>query len=239
MFTDYHLCGGANLLKTYKLAATVPNAGVPGIVTGTTGNVGIGTTTAFTDTVGLIVDTGTYTTVQATILANVNALVGTGEGLITVSIRPDLVVGALVTGAPTENTAMAILTNTSASAGGTVVTATVQSNSLDGGTIWCIGGNNVGYSRTITTHTSTTSLTVTVPFPRAIAVGDTFLAMPWNMADTGMDNIAASTLVTQADASIAVGTGGLATVVDQYLRGPTDTVIGFTLGDHVLKVNTI
>jgi hypothetical protein len=245
MELDSHMFGGAALLKKYKLAATIANIGVPLIQTATTQNISPATTTSFADTIGISADTDTYSATQSVILARVNAQVGTGEGIITCNVRPDAIIRALMTGAATENTTLALLTNTSASAGGTVVTATVMSADIDGGTIWCISGNNVGYSRTITTHTSTTSLTVTVPFPRAIAVGDVFLACPWNTTGTataGMDGITtvqASTLLTQADASIASGTGGKVVVSDLVLNGAYDSYVKFQLDDHIFKVSTV
>jgi hypothetical protein len=245
MELDSHMFGGAALLKKYKLAATVANIGVPLVQTATTCNISPGTTTSFADTIGISTDTDTYSTSQAAILARVNALVGTGEGIITCNVRSDAIIRALMTGAATENTTLALLTNTSASSTGLTVTATVQSADLDGGTIWCISGANVGYSRTITTHTSTTSLAVTVPFPRTIAVGDVFLACPWNTTGTataGMDGITtvqASTLLTQADASIASGTGGKVVVSDLVLNGAYDSYVKFQLDDHIFKISTV
>jgi hypothetical protein len=242
---DSTRCGGGHLLKKYKLGAAVANAGIPIIMVATTCNVGPCTSTSFADTVGLSADTDTYSTSQAAILARVNALVGTGEGIITVSVRPDNIIRALMTGSGTENTTLAILTNTSASAGGTVVTATVQSSDIDGGTLWCLSGNNVGYSRTITTHTSTTSLTVTVPFPRAIAVGDTFLACPWNNTGTasagedGITEVTTSTLFTQADASSASGAGGKVVVSDLVLEGPYNSYVKFQFDDQIFKSTTV
>jgi hypothetical protein len=244
MQLDSHMFGGAALEKKYKLGATVANIGVPLIMTATTGNISPCTSTSFADAIGISMDTDTYSATQATILARVNSLVGTGEGLITCNVRSDAIVSALMTGSATENTTLALLTNTSASAGGTVVTATVQSNDLDGGTIWCISGNNVGYSRTITTHTSTTSLTVTVPFPRAIAVGDVFLACPWNTTgettagNDGITKVTTSTLLTQADASSASGAGGKVVVSDLILNGAYDSYVKFQLDDHIFKIST-
>lgn len=239
MYAAYHLCGGAEVIKRYKLAASIANVGVPGIMTATTGNISPGSTSSYADAIGISTDTGTYSATQATLLA------AGADATCTFTVRPDLVVGAIMSGAATEGTALTIMTNTSASAGGTVLTATIQSNDLDGGTLWCIGGNNVGQSRTITTHTSTTSLTVTVPFLRAIAVNDTFLVSPWNNTGTasagndGITSVQSTTLITQADASSASGAGGKATVVEQILKGTTDSHVLFLLADHIFNVNTV
>ncbi len=246
MFFKYHMSGGAVLEKKYKLGGSIPNPGVPLIMTATTGNLTIGTTTSFAAAVGLAIDTGVYSATQATNLASLLANgPGYSEGMITCSVRPDAIYGALMSGGATEGTALTVMTNTSASAGGTVLTATIQSNDIDGGTLWCIGGNNAGLSRTITTHTSTTSLTVTVPFPYAIAVGDTFLACPWNMTGDGAaggdgpSNVQTTTLITQADATSAAGTGGKVVVSDLVLKGVSDSEVWFQLDDQVFKVSTV
>ena len=169
MQVGYYLTGGAGVVKKIKLAASVATAGVP-IIGGSGAVAGCipATATNFTESLGLGLDTGTYTTTQSASMV---------EGVVSVDIRPDLVIRSLLSGGATEGTALAVLTNTSASATGVTVTAVNVQASQDqkGGTVWCISGNNVGQSRIITTHTSATLVTVTVPFPNAIAVGDTFL----------------------------------------------------------------
>ncbi len=223
-----HLSGGAVFLKKMKLGAAQANAGI--IMMGSATNVGvIPTTTTLVSTLpayGLGVDVGTYTTSPT----------ASTEGIVTVNVRPDAIIRSLATGAATENTALAVLTQTSAST--TVLTCTVQSNSIDGGTLWCLTGANAGQSRPITAHTSTTSLTVTVAFPYSMAVGDTFAAVPWSLFGTGVDGgdgagwVQTSTLFTQADASIASGTGVVCSVVDLELNGTTDSRVLFVLRGH-------
>ena len=230
MFGAGHLSGGAPVLKRYKIGATIANAGVPIISNGTTfAGVVPATTTNLDFTHGLSVDTGTYSTTQ-----------GDAEGLVTVSVRPDLIVRALMSGGATEGTALTLLSNTSASAGGTTVTdADVSANDMTGGTVMCTAGNNVGLSRMIVTHTGSTSLVVTVPFPRAIAVGDEFFMIPYalmgdgTVTTDGNSNLQTSTLFTQADASIASGSGGQVSVVDLELNGRSDSYVLFVLDAHV------
>ena len=237
----YHLCGGgAELAKRYKLAATVANVGVPIIMTATTGNISPATTTSFADCVGLGIDTATYSTAQATL-----ATAGT-DASILVSVRPDLVARALMSGGAAESTALAVLTNTSASSGGTLVTAAnTAANDMDGGTVWCIGGGNVNQSRTITTHSASTSVTVTVPFLRTIAVDDTFLMCPHNNTGTatagndGITSMQTTTLFTQDDATIASGGGAKITCVELYLNGTTNSEVLFIFSDHIFGVNTV
>lgn len=222
---------GQNYVRRYKLGATV-DLGVPCIMATTTGNVTKCTTTAAADAIGLSVGSGTYSTTQ-------NA----AEGTIEIDINPFAIIEMTACGGATEGTALSVLTNTSASAGGTVLTATVQSNDVDGGTLWRYSNGVGGESRTITTHTSTTSLTVTVPFTGAsgIAVGDQFLLSPYNetgsgaAGNDGSSQVQLTTLLTQADFTAASGTGIKAQVVELVLRGTTDTLIQFILGDHVFN----
>ena len=230
MFNAGHLSPGSPLLKKMKLGAAQANAGI--IVMGGAGtSVGVipVTTTSFANAYGLAEDRGIYSTTQ-----------GDAEGLVTVNVRPDQVIKALMSGGATEGTALTVLVTTSASAGGTVVTdADVGSNDMDGGTVWGLSGNNVGLSRGITAHSGSTSITVTVPFPRAIATSDEYLFCPYNIAGTGAAGadgpgfLQTSTLFTQADASIASGTGGEVSVVDLELNGRSDSYVLFVLRDHV------
>src|SRR3990167_8646780 len=125
MFDSGHLGGGASLRKRYKIGATIATAGIPLISDGTTfAGIVPCTTTNLDFTHGLGLDTGTYSTVQ-----------GDAEGLVTVSVRPDLIVRALMSGGATAGTALTLLSNTAASAGGTVVSDTdVSANDMTGGT---------------------------------------------------------------------------------------------------------
>lgn len=223
-----HLCGGAPLHKRYKISATFANAGVPTRAGATATGIRPASTTSFADSVGLAIDTATYSATQ-----------GDAEGLVTVSVRPDLIIKALMTGAAAEGTAMILLSNTAAETAGTVITdADTGAADMVSGTVWCITGANVGRSRVITTHAASTSFTVTVPFTNDIASGDEFLFCPWSLqgdgvADIdGVGHVQASTLFTQANAVIAAGTGGAAVIVDLELNGRTDSAVLFLLQDH-------
>jgi hypothetical protein len=230
MQAAYHLAGGAPLLKKLKMGAAIANPGVV-VIAGVTTAVGviIATTTSAANAYGLALDQATYSSTQ-----------GAEEGIVTVDVRPDLVVKALMSGGATENTALTVLQATSASAGGTTLAdADVGSADMDGGILWGLSGNNVGLSRSITAHTGGTSVVVTVPFPRAIATSDEYLFAPYNWVGTGgagADGPAAvqgTTLITQADASIASATGMEASVVDLELKGRSDSYVLFVLRDHV------
>ena len=230
MYHAGHLSGGASLLKKLKLGAAMADPGIV-MIAGVTTAVGVipCTTTSFANAYGLAQDEGTYSSTQ-----------GAAEGLCTVNVRPDAIIRARMSGGATEGTALTTLINTAASAGGTLITdADVGSNDFDGGIVWCTKGNNVGHSRSVTAHSAATSVTVTVPFPRAIAVGDEFIVIPYNWVGTGAAGadgpmaVQTSTLFTEADASIAAGTGGEVSVIDLELNGASDSYVLFKLRDHV------
>ena len=229
-----HICGGAPYQTKFKIGATIANVGVP-VIDGTAGVIPC-TTTDAADTPGLGLDTAAYTTTQATLLTQGN------EYFVTVSRRPDLIIRARMSGAATDGTALTTLTNTAASAGGTTITdaGEVGTASMATGTIWCTGGNNKGQSRIITTFNSASDEVVTVPFTRAIAVGDTFHQCPWaKEPGAGAGNVQATTLFTEADALIVAGTGLVATVVDLEMNGPLDSYVTFILADHVFGAVTL
>lgn len=227
-----HIFGGGTLLKKYKVGVTFANPGIVTIGTAAAAGVLVATTTSMADSNGLAIDTATYATAQGASGANI-------EGLVTVDVRPDAIIKALMSGAATESTALSSISNTSVSTTGTVVTATISSSDMDSGTIWCIGGANVGQSRVITTHTSTTSFTVTTAFNNDIAVGDTFLYVPWSLVGSGaagvdgVSKVGPTTLLYQADASVASGTGGAVAVFDLELNGATNSYVYFQLADHI------
>ena len=230
MIAGYYLSGGAGLFKKYKLGAAVANRGVV-VMGGAATAVGviIATTSSAANAYGLALDQATYSSTQ-----------GDVEGLITVDVRPDLVIKALISGSATEGTTQTVLTNTASSAGGTVFTsASIDSDDQDGGLVYFLSGANKGLSRSITAFSASTSVTVTVPFPYAIAVGDTALVLPWNFAGTGTGGadgpgwVQPTTLITQADAATASGAGMEPSVVDIELHGARDSYILFVLRDHV------
>ena len=228
-----HLCGGAGLHKKFKIGASIVSAGIP-VIDGTAGVIPC-TTTDAADTPGLGLDTATYSTTQATVLA------AGDEAFVTVSIRPDLIIKALMSGGATEGTALTTLSNTSASAGGTTITdADVGTATPVTGTVWCVTGNNRGQSRIITTFNSAQDIVVTVPFTRTIAVGDTFHQCPWaKEPGAGAGNVQTTTLFTQADATIVAGTGLVAAVVDLELKGSTDSYVLFITPDHAYGTVTL
>ena len=238
MDAAYHLAGGAAYPMKLKLGAAQANPGIlmVGGAGTAVGAIPISTTNDGTVPVyGLAIDQGTYSTTQ-----------GAAEGIVTVDVRPDLVIRALMSGAATESTALQILQTTSASAGGTTITDTdVGANDFDGGTVWGLSGNNMGLSRGITAHTASTSIVVTVPFPLAIATTDEYLFCPYNKTGTGAGGadgagwVQTTTLFTQADATVAAGAGVVCSVVDLELNGTTNSYVLFVSRGHAHGSNAL
>lgn len=241
-----YLSGAAAMIKRYQIGATTTNAGIPllGASEAGTGLV-IGTTTGLVGMVGVATDKATYSTTQ---LGNANgggggmgaSLTGgaaSASAMVGVIINPDLLITNRLSGGATEGTALTVYTNTSASAGGTVATAAVGTNTFVDGTIWFVSGANTGQYRTITAWSSNTSLTVTVPFDYAIAVGDQFCACPYaafQSLTTGAAKMTFTTnmLETRADTASTSGAAGCV-VVDLFLRdlannGTTDSYVVFS-----------
>ena len=158
---------------------------------------------------------------------------GDTEGLVRVYITPDIIYRARMSGGATLADLQTV-TTTGASAVGTTVTATdTPESDMDDGTCWGLTGANAGLSRKITTFTANTSWVVTVPFPRAIAIGDTFHACPFSPFVT--TTIQLTTNLVEADATVAFGSGGNARVVELILEGAGSSYVHFIARDHALN----
>ena len=233
MELSYLLSGGAPVIKRYQIGVTNTNTGVPYTVpaAGTAGVV-IGTTTGATNLVGVSVEApGTYNTAQ-----QANSV--DPETTVALIISPDAVWRALMSGGATENTALTLYPVTTASTDGlAVTTASEWSNpTMDEGYTWGYDGANAGYARKVTSVSSTAG-TLTVALPFDTAVGDNFLRAPY----TPMQAITVqlTTLLTQADVSIAVGTGAPFRVIEMILNdvggeGRTRSYVEFVSNSHAL-----
>lgn len=215
----YILSGAGPVIKKYKVGAGTPDftvAGAPAVVAATTAagclpqavaTVGIN--------LGISLDTAVYSTSQATVLAD-------GDAQVTLVVNPDAVYRLRMSGTAAAGGSLPLITNSSASAGGTAVTITTgdivpNSPTMLDGTIICLTGANTGLRRRVTT-VSATVFTVLVPFPRAIASGDTFTVVPYfpgGVTATGVngDNLTLTTAPgtnnTEADATAASTAAGV------------------------------
>lgn len=230
--TKKYIGGGSYFPMRLKIGATIANRGTI-LVDSTAGEVGPCLTTDFADSYGISLGTATYTTSQSASMV---------EGVVDADANPFAVIQARMSGSSTTGTALTVLSNTSASSAGTTITdADVGTATFVQGLIYCLSGANAGLSRIVTTFNSATSAVVTVPFPRTIAVGDTFLWSPYSRMQPAAGNLqATATDFIDADASIAAGTGGVVAVTEVIFGTAAASYVQFILGDHALSVaNTL
>jgi hypothetical protein len=228
----YMLGGGAPLFKRFQINETFANAGIPVLAPGAdTSGVQISTTTSWANACGVTMDTATHVTAQQTD--------GTSaEREVRVIISPDACFRALMSGGATEGTALVEYLVTAAQTDGLTVTAsalTWNAPAWDEGAIMFTSGVNQDQMRKVTGGPGTSIATVTVAFDRDAAVDDTFIRMPWWFMDTTSDAIQTTANLYQANALIAVGTGGDGKVIDMEMDGVGNSHVIFTFDDHVLN----
>lgn len=231
---------GGDATRKYLVAASFANAGI--VACGTVESplpLIPCTTTVLTDSLGLTLDTATYSATPA----------AGATGIVTVAYRPGSILEFRANGGATEGTALGIITETSGdlTTPDTITGTLPTSNSMISGTVFRYHGDSqevpLHESRMILTHTSTTGLTVTDDFERAIAIGDQFLMVPWSIypgdgTDTsdGNTNVQFTTLFTEANAEIASGTGAVCAVYDIIMKGENHTAVQLVLTDHPYNI---
>jgi hypothetical protein len=231
----YDLSGTTNAtIRRYQVAATNTVVGKPFLVPAGSGSgIVTSTTTSTAKAVGVNIDTaGTYVTAQQTDSADTERACG-------IIINPLAVYRLLMSGGATEGTAMVLHTAASGGSDGLTIVFDTNTDSpeLDEGTAFCLSGANVGVSRKITSN-STTTATFTVAWPRDVVAGDTFMIAPYNPLQ-GV-TLQLTTLLTQADASIAVGTGAAFKTTefiwnDASHEGRTNSYVLAVLANHVFS----
>ncbi len=229
----YQLSGAsAPLMKKFQIGATVSNANIPLLMPAAGGaGLALSTTTSAADMVGVCLDTATYVTAQQTD--------GTSaERTVSVIINPDAVWRIRLSGGATKDTALTLQEITTASTTGLVITTAAEwsSPTFDEGTVWGYDNANAEAVRKIISVTSTAG-TVANAFDNDTAVGDNFLRVPF--APMQGNDIQLTTDLTQADASIAVGTGAEFKPVELLLRGiaeegRTNSYVFAMSDDHTL-----
>ena len=231
----YDLAGGSTaVIKKYQVAATnTTSLGKPYLVpVGNGTGLVTSTTTGAAKAVGVNVDlAGTYVTAQQTDNSDT-------ERLTSIILSPFAVYKMLMSGGATEGTALQVFTATSGGSDGLTVVMddSVASPEMDEGTLFGYSGTNIGVSRKITS-TSTTTATMIVSLPRDAVAGDTFLIAPYNPLQ-GI-TLQLTTLLTQADASIAVGTGAAFKTIELEFRdasaeGRSNSYVYAMLANHVM-----
>ena len=230
--------GSTAIVKRYQVAATKATAGVPVLVPAAGGSgVVVATTTSTANSVGVTIDTSnanrrgqvvgstTYVTAQQTDNADTERAVAT-------IINPFAVYALLMSGGATEGTAMILHTAVSGGSDGLSFVSDVNTDSpeMADGTFFCLTGANAGMARKLTSN-STTTQTFVVAWPRDIAAGDTFILAPYS--DLFGVKVQLTTLLTGADASIAVGTGAALKPIEMKWDGRTNSYLEAVLADSV------
>lgn len=230
---NYHFGGDAT--RKYLIGASFAQPGIIACGDADTPDALIPcTTTTAVDSLGLTLDTATYSATPAF----------GATGIVTVAYRPGSILEFRACGGATEGAALAVLTETAGDATPDTITATLPtSNSMVGGTVFRYAGSDsdtaLKDSRPILTHTSTTSLALAFDLDTAIAIGDKFLMVPWTIypgdgTDTsdGNTNVQFTTNLYEADATIATGTGAVCAVYDLIMKGENKTMVQLVLTDH-------
>jgi hypothetical protein len=209
----YSLSAKAPLVKKYRvMTGTTPIGGILMVANSATDNddgIGVSTTTAAIAAVGLSLDGATSTSAQ---VAAGGGELGNGDnaGFQSIVCNPDAVMRAKFTEGATEDTALTLITQASASTDG----LTVGPTTTDEFTVWGYEGANEGHIRRCTAAS-----TVVNAMPFDIAAGDTFLEAGVNIG--AKDHFPQmSTLLTQYNANAAADTDNdNFIVVDYDLQG--------------------
>lgn len=203
----------------YKVSATVAAGAVMMREATLTdpGEVEIASTTAAINCLGCAIDAATYSAAQAG-----------PEGLVRLNPQPFAIWQFRISGTSAQGAALAtatpaqILTNDTLSAGGTLITETsVGTINMEGGLIKGRTGANAGTIRKQSAHVDNVSAAVTVAFPNAIAVSDTFIRVPWSHTAIAVQMVA--TTIDEANGAIADGTGIPFNVFDVIINELDDT----------------
>lgn len=231
-----YIYGGAAYRRKVQISATVSNVGVPLLAATGSNDAGVilATATNAANMVGINYDTATYVTAQQSD--------GTSaERLVTVDIRPDCVIEALITGGASENTALTLHDVTTATSDGLDVTTGEDLSAFLEGTAFAYDGVNQGQQRKVDAVDSATDATIQVAFDGDHAVGDNFIFLPWwPFNDAGM-TVTLSTALTQvrADSTISTSAAEFLAIFnnlkDTGAEGTTKSTVHLVPDDHYMN----
>lgn len=150
----------------------------------------------------------------------------TQNDIVRVIAGPFEVTRFKIAGGATAGTGLAttapanILTNTAAAAGGAIISSTaVGTVSMVGGIVKGRTGSNAGAMRKMTAQTNSVSTTVGIAFITPLAVGDTFIRVPYSRGTIAMQ---LTTNFVEANGIIATGTGAAFNVVSVIIDETRD-----------------
>lgn len=197
---SYTLSGATPRLKKVILGEQSDVKGVP-LVSGGAAKAGPvkATTVTAVDFIGVQTNTPrqTYATAQ-------KADGSDNASVAEVIVNADAVYRAKLCGGATSGTDLTAIAATAASTTGLTATFTALAGTYDEGTLYCVSGANKGYSRRIASITTNVA-TMTVAFPADIAIGDTFVALPF-APDTANQYVQLTTDLTEINCAVGVDT---------------------------------
>lgn len=239
---------GVDYFSDYMIDATcvAGAAAIRSTSTSSAGEVVDATTTGAVNAVGLYGEDVTYTATPASgSLSSPFGLLAGNETLGAIARiinHPFQVVRWRVSGGAAAGTALLnhatsrsnILTNTTADTTKLIVSAVnVGTVTFAGGIIKGRSGANMGQTRRIITHNNSADERVEVAFLNTIAVGDTFIALPFSKASV---NVQLCTELTEVNGIIIVGTGCVMRVVKYEIDVDNDQAYLFTMwSSHYLN----
>ena len=195
----------------------------------TAGEVIDATATSAVALLGIYDETVTYSATQSAY----DGFPSDEEGTVLIESDPFAIYKLRTAGSATAGAALAttapanILVNETADTTGLIITDDVVGTvSFNGGLIAGRTGNNAGIVRRISAHNNSADTRVEVPFPRTIAVGDTFIRVPWGKATQTVQLV---TLLTEANGIIVYGTGAEFIPVDVQFDIIRDEVMLYML----------
>jgi len=185
-----------------------------------------------TDVWGLTEEAGTMSTTK-----------GSAGVEVEVVYNPFAIYDAVVTGGTgdDEDTALTINEQDTADTNGLIIDdADLSSDSMVGGLLYALTGNNATQSRIITSFTSGDSCGTLSPFDNTIASGDQFLVFGFSRAIIGLSLSTSFTQVPQWQPCSAVGVDfaeavTIDVIVDDYDVAAPTARCRFVVRDHILN----
>ena len=204
---------GGFFYQDYKIdATTVAGAiGLRSTATNSAGEVVDATTTGAVNAIGVYSEAVTYTATPT------GPLGATPEGIVRMINHPFQIIEFEIAGSAagialaTASPANILVEESGDTTNDTVTDDAVGTISMAGGLIKGRRGANAGQLRRISVHTNNASTEVEVDFVNDIAVGDSFIRVPYSKAGIA---IQLTTDLIEADGVVATGTGAEFNIYD-------------------------
>jgi hypothetical protein len=223
------LTGGTGFLLDFFVSAAVVAGQVliREVTTSALGEVLNPTTTAAADCIGIAQDAatsvGSLTVDPRYDLGGklLNVAAGGLENLVRIEVDPFMIYRFPIAGGATSGTALApasatpanILSNDTADVAapyGLITDTAVGTIDMTHGLVKGRTGNNAGQIRKLTAHSNSTSCTTAMSFVSTLAVGDTFIRVPYSRA---VQAVQLTSNFVEANGIIATSTGAAFTVI--------------------------